>query len=140
MEINNSHEAVWYKSGLRFACTGCGACCTGSPGFVWVSDQEIEEIAQYLAIDPTLFQRRYVRLVWGRKALVELRKNYDCIFLKENKCSIYPVRPLQCKTFPWWIENLKSPEAWQEAAKHCEGINEEASLVPFEEIEKAKRS
>ena len=26
----------WYRDGLRFACTRCGACCTGAPGYVWV--------------------------------------------------------------------------------------------------------
>lgn len=124
----------WYKNGLRFSCTQCGACCTGSPGFVWVSDQEIEDIASYLDIDVLVFQRKYIRIVWGRKALIEMRKNYDCVFLKEGKCSVYHVRPQQCRTFPWWVENLKSPEAWQEAARHCEGISQDAPLVSIEKI------
>ena len=27
----------WYRDGLRFECTRCGACCTGAPGYVWVT-------------------------------------------------------------------------------------------------------
>ena len=42
------HEANsqrWYKDGLQFECTGCGDCCTGEPGYVWVSEQEIQNLA-----------------------------------------------------------------------------------------------
>jgi Fe-S-cluster containining protein len=72
--------------------------------------------------------------VLGRYALVE-RKNYDCIFLKDKKCLVYSARPTQCRTFPWWVQNLNSKEAWEEAAKYCEGINVDAPIVPFEIIE-----
>jgi hypothetical protein len=38
-------EHPWYKDGLRFTCTGCGDCCTGAPGYVWVNKEEIEALA-----------------------------------------------------------------------------------------------
>ncbi|WP_296458322.1 hypothetical protein [Rubinisphaera sp.] len=38
----------WYKDGLKFECTQCGNCCTGGPGAVWVSEEEIQAIAEYL--------------------------------------------------------------------------------------------
>ena len=60
------------------------------------------------------------------------------IFLKDKKCQIYSVRPTQCRTFPWWPQNLKSEKEWQEAARYCEGIHPEASLVPFETIEQQR--
>ncbi|HEV8050891.1 MAG TPA: YkgJ family cysteine cluster protein, partial [Parachlamydiaceae bacterium] len=69
-----------------------------------------------------------------RYALVE-KKNYDCIFLKDKKCSVYPVRPTQCRTFPWWMQNLATPEDWKEAAKFCEGISDDAPLVSIDIIE-----
>ena len=46
-----------------------------------------------------------------------------CIYY-ENGCSIYPVRPLQCRTFPFWPEYLRSPESWDEAARRCPGVNQ----------------
>ena len=29
---------TWYHLGLRFQCTGCGDCCTGAPGYVWINN------------------------------------------------------------------------------------------------------
>jgi uncharacterized protein len=130
-------DSPWYKEGLSFQCTECGKCCTGSPGYVWVTEKEIQEIADHLKLPVDKFSRRYLRQKEGRYALVELkRKNYDCIFLNDNKCSIYSVRPTQCRTYPWWQANLNSREAWESAAKTCEGIRDEASKVPLEIIER----
>jgi uncharacterized protein len=127
----------WYKKGLRFTCTGCGQCCTGEPGFVWLSDEEIHEIATYLKISNKEFLRLYTRSIFGKTSLIETRKENDCIFLKEKKCQIYNVRPKQCRTFPWWKENLQSLENWKETAERCEGINHpDAPLISFDEIEK----
>ena len=40
-------DSPWYRDGLAFSCTRCGACCTGGPGYVWVSPEEIEELARF---------------------------------------------------------------------------------------------
>lgn len=128
-------EKPWYSEGLRFKCTECGQCCTGAPGYAWVTDKEIEAIAAYLKMTVKDFSKKYLRYVNGRYSLLEKKISFDCIFLKDKKCQIYPVRPSQCRTFPWWVYNLSSPEAWEEAAKHCEGINPEAPVVPFKIIQ-----
>lgn len=125
----------WYAEGLKFKCTGCGKCCTGAPGYVWVSLEEMEEIAAFLNISLKEFMRLYVRRVGQRYSLIESKKTFDCVFLKDRQCRVYGARPKQCRTFPWWQANLKSPEAWQKAAETCEGISEDAPVVPFETIE-----
>jgi Fe-S-cluster containining protein len=128
----------WYKDGLRFKCTGCGKCCTGSPGYVWVTEEEIQEMAETLHISVDLFVRRYIRQRDNRYALIEMKaKDYDCVFLKDNKCLVYQARPSQCRTFPWWKENLLSKESWEMAAQRCEGINDHAQMFTCEEIEHA---
>ena len=38
-------------------------------------------------------------------------------------CSVYHVRPLQCRTWPFWPENLANERAWNQAAKKCHGMN-----------------
>jgi len=133
--IDYEPESVWYTDGLSFKCTECGKCCTGSPGYVWVTEEEIEAIADYLHLSVPEFSNRYVRRIEDRYALLEDHKNYDCAFLKDKKCQIYPVRPKQCRTFPWWPKNLKSKAAWDEAATYCEGINQAQPVVPLSVIQ-----
>lgn len=125
----------WYSEGLSFECTQCGQCCTGAPGYVWVTESEIDEMADFLNISRENFIKSYVRKIQNRFSLIEDPTTYDCIFLKDNKCSLYSARPIQCRTFPWWPHNLESEQTWQEAAKFCEGINPSAKIVPKDTIE-----
>lgn len=128
-------ENPWYAKGLRFKCTECGKCCTGSPGYVWVSEEEIKQIATYLNLSIKEFTMRYVRKVDKRFSLTECKESYDCVFLKEKKkCQIYPVRPKQCRTFPFWTQHLKNDREWKEAATFCEGINADAPIISYEII------
>lgn len=93
-------------------------------------------MAHFLKLSVEEFSQRYLRQIGKRYALKDLpRKNWDCVFLEGKQCKLYTVRPKQCQTFPWWQENLKSPEAWAEAAKCCEGIRDDAPLFSLEEIE-----
>lgn len=130
----------WYKDGLSFKCTGCGKCCTGSPGVVWISEEEIHAVANFLQQPVETVTKNHVRKLGDRFALLEHKKSnsqFDCTFLKGKQCTIYPVRPKQCQTFPWWKENLESLDSWNEAAEACEGINHvEAPVISLEEIRK----
>ncbi len=129
-------ENSWYKEGLSFKCTGCGQCCTGFPGYVWITPEEMQAMAEALAIPLEEFTKKYTRKLGNRYSLKERPKTYDCVFLQGKKCTVYTTRPKQCRTFPWWPENIGTKEQWEETAKLCEGINHpEATTVSFEEIE-----
>jgi len=132
-------ELPWYKEGLPFKCTECGQCCTGSPGHVWLKEDDIEALCKELKLEREEFLRLYTRTAYGLTSLLERPRTYDCVFLEGKKCKVYKARPKQCRTFPWWPEHLSSPEAWKQAASRCEGINHpEAPIVPFEKIEESK--
>ncbi|MEM1283523.1 MAG: YkgJ family cysteine cluster protein [Chlamydiota bacterium] len=136
LKVISTIDKEWYQEGLRFKCTGCGNCCTGSPGAVWISDDEIEKISKHLAIPISDFLKQYTRLIDGKRSLNEDPQTYDCVFLKGNRCSIYSHRPLQCKTYPWWPNNLRSKSEWLEAAKWCEGIDHpDSDKVSFSSIQ-----
>lgn len=135
MAKDNPSNAPWYKNGLRFECTGCGQCCTGAPGAVWVTEEEVEKMAAVKNMLLRDFKKHFVRTLDGRLSLNEDPKNFDCVFLKNKRCTIYEARPLQCKTFPWWPGVLSDEASWKEAGMRCEGINENAPIIPFEQIE-----
>jgi len=133
-------EEPWFKKGLKFHCTGCGKCCTGAPGFVWLSEEDIERLCKHFQLEREDFLKRYTRKVGKKISLLEDKKNYNCIFLRGKECSVYEGRPSQCRTFPWWTDNLKSEKDWRETAAICEGIDHEAAKeIPFEEIQKQLR-
>ena len=126
----------WYKKGLRFACTECGKCCTGEPGYVWISQEEVEKMAKFMKISVKEFIQMYTRQVDGALSLKEYPRTYECIFLRDGKCQVYGARPKQSRTFPFWPENLESEKAWEETAKRCEGVNHEhAPVSPLSVIE-----
>lgn len=129
-------ETPWFAEGLRFKCTGCGKCCTGSPGYVFLSAPDLQNLADHFQLTTAEFAKRYTRLVDGEYALLDRPGSGDCFFLKDKQCSVYEARPVQCRTFPWWIHNLRDAQDWEEAGKHCEGINHsEAPLIPSEKIQ-----
>ena len=127
----------WYANGLTFSCTGCGNCCTGSAGFTWVSEDEIDALAARLGMDRESFSARYTRVVWrGGEQRVSLseKRGGDCVFWQKGEgCTVYEQRPRQCRTWPFWRRIVDSPEDWAEAGRECPGINHGA-LHPLKEI------
>lgn len=99
-------------------------------------------MAAYLKMPVDEFKKNYVRRVGHRYSLIEKKPSNDCIFLsrdgKKMGCKIYPVRPIQCRTWPFWTENLKSPDHWNSAAQGCAGINK-GKLYPIDSIEKIRK-
>ncbi|MCX7415741.1 MAG: YkgJ family cysteine cluster protein [Planctomycetota bacterium] len=127
-------KEAWYSDGLRFECTQCGDCCSGSEGYVWVNQEEIDGMANRIGMDSAAFEERFVKRVGVRRSLKE-RPGGDCVLLdpQTRKCTAYEERPRQCKTWPFWQSNIRTPEAWAEAAQACPGCNK-GDLVPLEQI------
>lgn len=50
------------------------------------------------------------------------RRNGDCIYFKAGiGCTVYEVRPRQCRSWPFWESNLTTPEAWNRTVETCPG-------------------
>ncbi len=117
--------------GLRFSCTQCGNCCTGAPGFVHFTANEAKAMAADLGVTINQFFERYTHETPGGRSLNERTTEFgqDCVFLDRETqpgkalCRVYRSRPSQCRTWPFWPENLRSPEAWKRAARGCPGMN-----------------
>jgi Fe-S-cluster containining protein len=128
----------WYKDGLQFQCTGCGDCCSGAPGFVWVNKEEIANLAARTGMELEAFEVKYVRDIGMRKSLKE-KKNYDCVFLdsKTRKCQVYEARPRQCRTWPFWDSTVRTPGDWEATCQVCPGSGT-GRLYQLGEIESQK--
>lgn len=135
--------AVWYAPGLKFACTQCGNCCSGAPGYVWVTIDDMERMAGRLGMAFEDFTRKFVRQIGQRYALLE-KPDYDCVFLVREGgkagCGVYDARPTQCRTWPFWNDNLKSQKTWKNASAHCPGMRDaEAPLYELPHIEACRQ-
>ncbi|WP_020467281.1 YkgJ family cysteine cluster protein [Singulisphaera acidiphila] len=120
-DTDTDQDSIWYGDGLSFECTRCGACCTGAPGYVWVIAEEIARLAAYRGETVDQFSKQYVRRVGQRYSLIE-KPGGDCIFWdKASGCTVYSARPVQCQTWPFWPENLESPEDWEGVKSVCPG-------------------
>ena len=134
----------WYAAGLHFECVVCGQCCAGpGEGFIWVTRPEIELIAEHLKLTADELREKYLRRIGLRTSIIEEPVSKDCIFLRTvggtKQCAIYSVRPSQCRTWPFWSENLSDPDAWNRAAMRCPGINR-GRRYTCEEIERIRKN
>ena len=98
-----------------------------------MNDREISEIAAFLNVP-----EREVREYYGKKGVkgITLREkeNGDCVFFEKGRgCSIYEVRPTQCRTWPFWEGNIKNASAWEKTCSICPGSGVGA-LISAEEI------
>ena len=113
-------KRYFFGSGICFECRNCGFCCTGSSGTIYVNQNEILEIAKFLDMDINKFKEEFLYPFRDSFSIKE-KDNYACIFY-ENGCSIYSVRPNQCRTYPFWIKNMRSESNWENEKKQCPGI------------------
>ena len=130
----------FYAGGLQFSCKKCSDCCRLDPGYVFLSQQDVDKLALATSLSYNNFIGIYCRWIPsgdGRDVLsLKEKANYDCILWGKNGCGFYEDRPLQCKTFPFWKSSLSSFAAWNSQASTCPGMNN-GELHSQEEIDGA---
>lgn len=162
----------WYQEGLDFSCTGCGKCCKVN-GDVWLAPEEIPTIMEHVEENNyDEFRKKYIRAEMAPAsddeeerlsqtwANLQSSKEGACVFLNPiGQCSIYDVRPVQCRTYPFWPSLLENREAWEEervlpddqellqdGQRHwsaegggCEGIRIGEEAIQIDEIRSKRR-
>ena len=126
-----------YEKRIKFQCQGSANCCVsrGSYGFVFLSKKDLLRLAKYFKTSSKKFIIKYCQTSDGYTHLKEIRKNGECIFLKNKKCTIYKARPTQCRTWPFWPENMNSKIWNNEVINFCPGIGK-GKIINKEKIEK----
>jgi len=137
--MSNESMPKWYISGLSFQCQQCGNCCSGpNEGYIWITRPEIEKLAGYLGITVEQLHKKHLRRIGNRISIIEEPASKDCIFLTKAGCGIYPARPNQCRTWPFWPGNLTSAEIWNLSTQKCPGVNH-GRKYSYGQIEKLKK-
>jgi hypothetical protein len=129
-----NRNGQFYKDGLRFQCQGEGGCCVsrGNYGYVYLSFNDRRRLAAHFGLPTTEFTAKYTVKEDGLYQLKYADK--DCPFLKEQRCEVYTARPWQCRTWPFWPENMDSDVWEREVAAYCPGVGK-GRLYTAEEIE-----
>ncbi|MGP1586865.1 MAG: YkgJ family cysteine cluster protein [Treponemataceae bacterium] len=135
----------FYNSGLKFSCKKCSHCCRGEPGYVYLSKNDLNNLISVFSVSKAQFISLYCRWVPyydGSYVLcLKEKDSYDCILWKNDGCSAYQMRPVQCKTYPFWTHLMKDKNEWENEKLNCPGIDcgkfhskEEikASLIQYE--------
>lgn len=124
----------FYKNGIRFECQGSGKCCITRSGysFVYLSFNDRKRIAAHFGISTRQFTGQYAQKTDGLYHLKD--PEGDCPFFSNNRCDIYESRPQQCRTWPFWPENMKKIVWENEIVPSCPGIGT-GKLYTAEEIE-----
>lgn len=133
----------FWKDGLSFTCQKCGQCCCGEPGIVYFNPDEFDKLVDFLAIHKKI-SRETIIAEYMRPWLDSYTARDDfpdghCIFFDKG-CTVYEVRPSQCRDFPFWRCNLYSKNAWDETAQKCPGMNQGQHWTAEEIASIAKKS
>lgn len=128
-------DSPWYQEGLRFGCSQCGNCCVnnGDHSYLYVMDEDIVELARFLGKTTEEFRQEFTESEDGWTSV--LTKDGACPFLGETgSCTVYPARPVQCRTWPFFIENLDEDRWKNVVSKVCPGAGS-GHLYSAEEVE-----
>jgi Fe-S-cluster containining protein len=123
-------KITFYNNGLQFECARCSFCCRNTPGYVFISHNDLDLLVKAFKITQTEFINKYCRFIdmHEMKKLSFIEKdNFDCIFWEKSGCAIYQYRPIQCRSYPFWESNLMSHVDWAELARGCPGIGKGAT-------------
>ena len=67
----------------------------------------------------------------------------DCIYLSEKKCTVYEARPTQCRTWPFWPENMNAKRWNDNIQSFCPGVGKgklHSAEFIGKQIEKQKKA
>ncbi|OLS15930.1 MAG: putative Fe-S oxidoreductase [Promethearchaeota archaeon CR_4] len=139
-------QVIHSRKGVRFHCASCGRCCSGeSEGLVFLYRDDIRNIASFLMMSEAYFLLNYCDVVdaayksaYVPTIIIKLNPNTSsCLFQKnDGNCTIYPVRPFQCVSFPFWHLNLVNEQSWERIKENCPGLStpKQGHLYTIEEI------
>lgn len=72
--------------------------------------------------------------------VIEVTDGSGCPLLDGDACTVHPVKPVQCRSFPFWPEVVESLETWKAASAGCPGIDHpEGTWFSWAEVKRRAR-
>ena len=114
-----------YPSKLRFQCIKCAICCgdtSQKTRHILLLNTEAQQIAETSAQPITNFAQKTNKIPYTYE-MKKTAKDGKCIFLKNNRCTIYPQRPLICRFYPFQLTTTPNGKHQFHFTMECPGIN-----------------
>ena len=113
-----------YPAAVRFRCVKCGICCGDTKEktrHILLLSPEAEQVSK-TTLQPT--SRFAVKINSTEPYTYEMKKREDgkCVFLENNHCTIYAVRPLICRFYPFELKSLGDKKYQFLFTKECPAI------------------
>ncbi len=132
----------------EFRCIdGCVRCCTdkGMPLELTISD--FERIRNHLGLSGEEMFNKYCEIMWNMipytyTFIPSVGLRFSCGFLKENRCTIYSLRPIHCRMFPENLvidPGLDAIDVFKNSGYKCIDADFEVSPERRKEIKKMMR-
>ena len=114
-----------YPNAVRFECVKCGICCGDTKEknrHVLLLKTEAEQIAETTGQQIFKFAVK-IEDKAPYKYEMKKRKNGKCVFLQNNLCTIYSLRPLICRFYPFELKDIHNQKHTFLYTDECPGIN-----------------
>ena len=121
-EVLNGYPPYYEGTELKFECTACGQCCV-RPGLVYLTEEDIEKIAEFFKMTAEEVKISMLERS-GSDWVIQVDKEADCLFFRDDKCRIHTAKPTQCMTYPFWPELVGERSAWRRERQFCPGIGQ----------------
>jgi len=115
-----------YPITVRFRCVKCGLCCGDTKEktrHILLLRTEVEQIAKTTSHPVSKFA---VKIKNRTPYSYEMKKRVEdgkCVFLENNRCTIYSLRPLICRFYPFELKSSHSGKYTFLFTEECLGIN-----------------
>lgn len=121
-----------YPENVKFKCVRCGVCCGDTKQKtrrILLLRSEVEKIASFTCRPILDFS---VEIEDGDPYVYEMKKSKEgkCVFLKDDQCSIYSLRPLICVFYPFELKFNENKDSHSfDFTFECPGINHGKSMT-----------
>src|SRR4030067_1016469 len=114
-----------YPRKVQFKCSKCGICCgdtTEKTRHILLLNEEANDLASTTNQQISDFASKIddkSPYAYEMKKTVEDGK---CVFLRQNRCTMYSKRPLICRFYPFWLKTAEKEQRVWYYTKECPGI------------------